>query len=130
MHDQPQMTYHAGYANVFFSWDGVYGDPIQVCPGGYGEPVRYYVHTWQGTYSDPVTGEEYNFQPKVKATEHLAFFQNKCEGWLMEQLLHHPAPPDYLLPDNPSPEHPSSGQLPSDHPSPEDPPPPTGPIRE
>ena len=96
--DYPFLAYRILLADISFTWTGIYGDFIEVRPGGMYAPVTARIATFAGMYQDPDNGEEHHFQPKVDAVEHLRFFQHKCDAWLMEQFLHQPGKPDRPLP--------------------------------
>lgn len=64
----PHLTYYAG--DTSFVWSGNIEHPIQVCPGGYGEPVVD--HVW------PHLGH----QGLVTLLVALRVFRATCDQWL------------------------------------------------
>ena len=79
---KPHLTYFIYDRDTSFVWSGVYGDSIQVCPNGYGEPVRALIHT--SDLEVKANGEVYksvDLNPKMPLTSHLEFFQRMCDEW-------------------------------------------------
>lgn len=66
---KPHLTYFDTEHNISFVWSGVYGEDIQVCPGGYGEPARWYQPT------------EYLHIQGIALVDRLEYFKTRCEQW-------------------------------------------------
>lgn len=63
------LAYFNADANVSFVWNGTNKNMIDVCPGGYGEPVRGYI----------ISGNNYSVMTVENAFK---YFKEECDNFL------------------------------------------------
>ena len=71
----PHLAYFNKEFNLSFVWSGQVGEPIDICPGGYGEPAVHQILMDTG-------------QALKEASIHdwLAWFRGVCEEWIDTNL--------------------------------------------
>lgn len=70
----PHLTYFAD--NTSFVWSGSAERPVQVCPGGYGEPVA-------ATF-EPMDVPDMDGWHRMSPMRALTVFKSVCDQWLRE----------------------------------------------
>lgn len=68
----PHLTFYDPNENISFVWSGDFDRPIQVCPGGYGEPAAAEIDV----SCDPM--QEMDFPVGI----FLAWFRGQCRLWV------------------------------------------------
>lgn len=67
------LAYYDAWTSMSFVWSGILGEPIEVCPGGYGEPPTDQI--------DIVVGYDTNLRDAMK------IFEMLCRRFIAQYLL-------------------------------------------